>query len=285
MKNNERPLSIATVGLGHVHSSLFPFLHTCRVFPSCRSSPAAFIPMSAPYFTENRATQLTSFIPSLPSNVIGTAHSTVPGESLSQHGPIEAVAPAKITIMQGQTDNPRSHPLELPQVTSVPKDDQRMHRLEEATQKGGDIYSDTLLKQGATCSPMEADRQQNPSSSSRDKTAVDAKSHSNSQKSIANSISASSSTVDVHSDSRTEAPMDRNRPFDDPGLCHIRDVFFCYAFIARFFGIVRKACVGMPYEMYRFEVREAQAVTIRLHKIKCISPLLMSNKYRHFRLH
>jgi len=263
--------------------------------------------MSAPRVAVKKATHLARSVPPHPSNATDAAHSTVPGESrnldelsligLSHHGPLEPEASASFTTLQGQTDNLRPCALGLPQVALISKEDRRTRRPLAAQQEEGDIYSNPPHHQGAAArGPMEAfrdDLQHNSSKPAWDIKTTDTRCHLNSQTSVDNSGGASSNHADVMSDylirvpvaaldsgqardnrtkgdSKIEAPMDRSRPFDDPGLCHVPDVFFCYAFIARFFGIIRKACVGMPLEMYRFEVRETQARRVRLHEMKRI---------------
>ncbi|KAG0050566.1 hypothetical protein BGZ83_004652 [Gryganskiella cystojenkinii] len=65
----------------------------------------------------------------------------------------------------------------------------------------------------------------------------------------------------VENESERLEPIDRSIPFEDPGLCHIRDVFFCYAFMNRFFELLKKSCSTIPVKMYKFETLEAALLT------------------------
>ena len=63
--------------------------------------------------------------------------------------------------------------------------------------------------------------------------------------------------VQATSEDATANPekLDRSIPFDDPGLSHVRDVFFCFAFMHRFFELLKKSCSTIPVKMYSFEVK------------------------------
>ncbi|GJJ73936.1 hypothetical protein EMPS_06294 [Entomortierella parvispora] len=252
--------------------------------------------MGVPHAAGRNATHLTRLTSIRTSNTAGAAHSTDPRESgdlsvvspiaSSQNGPLEPETSASKPITPGQIDHPGTHPLLQSQVYSILKGDQRHCRNQAAQQEKWNIYSDTpqVASRSSTKAFLDDPRQE--------KKAKHVRSHPNAQTSMDNnggadtgslpiipvrvsvdSLSPDQARVNMKVDSISEAPIDRSIPFEDPGLCHVRDIFFCYAFVARFFGTIRQACVGMPLEMYRFEVLKTALLSRRrmrmLDSINC----------------